>query len=120
MQQISQKKVIENPVLMFDLQNNYLNEDDPWAGIITDTDVDIQTFYHNKLQSMTIQLVLELSMIIKPPFVDYWGYVRRYNQELMDQNNKNKIKITNQTIMGYVKNYKCDTKNQTNRRIHIT
>ena len=43
---------------MFDLQNNYLNEDDPCAGIITATDVDLKTFYHTTLQSMTIQLVL--------------------------------------------------------------
>ena len=104
---------------MFDLQNNYLNEDDPWAGIITANDVDVQNLYHTKLQSMTIQLVFGCNMIINTPFVDYGGSVRRCNQELIDQNNKNKIKITNQTIMEYVKKYKCDTKNQTNKRSHI-
>ena len=56
---------------MFALQNNYLNEDDPWAGIITANDVDVQNLYHTKLQSMTIQLVFGCNMIINTPFVDY-------------------------------------------------
>ena len=51
-------QVIENLVRMFALQNNYLNEDDPCAGIITSNDVDVQALYHTTLQSMTIQLVL--------------------------------------------------------------
>ena len=70
---------------MFDLQNNYLNEDDPCAGIITATDVDLKTFYHTTLQSMTIQLVLGCNMIINTSFIDYWGAVRWCNQELIDQ-----------------------------------
>ena len=64
-------QVIENLVLMFDLQDNYLNEDDPWEGIITANDVDVQNLYHTKLQSMTIQLVLGFNMIINTPFIDY-------------------------------------------------
>ena len=56
---------------MFALQNNYLNEDDPWAGIITANDVDVQNLYHTTLKSMTIQLVFGCNMIINTPFIDY-------------------------------------------------
>ena len=58
-------------------------------------------------------------MILNTSFIDYWGAVRRCNKELIDQNNQNKIKITNQTIKEYMKKYKYNTKNQTNKRSHI-
>ena len=30
-------QVIANPVRMFDLKNSYLDEDDPWSGILAAT-----------------------------------------------------------------------------------
>ena len=52
---------------MFDLQDNYLNEDDPWTGIITATDNDVQNLYHTTLNSMTVQLFIGYKMIYVNP-----------------------------------------------------
>ena len=65
---------------MFDLQNNYLNEDYPCAGIIKANDVDVKNVYHTILHSMAIQLVLVCNMILNIPFIDYWGDIMRFNQ----------------------------------------
>ena len=42
-------QVIANPVCTFDLQNNYLDEDDPWSGILAATDFAVQNIYHTTL-----------------------------------------------------------------------
>ena len=42
-------QVIANLVSMFDLQNNDLDEDDPWSGILAATDFAVQNIYHTTL-----------------------------------------------------------------------
>ena len=44
---------------MFNLQNNNLDEDDPWLGILADTYFLVQSTFHTKLKAMPIQLVFE-------------------------------------------------------------
>ena len=101
---------MENFVHMLDLPNNYLNEYDPWAGIITTSDVDIQNLYHTTLLSIPIQLVLVCNMILSTPFIDDWNAIMWSEQELIAQNNKNLIKTTNHRALEYMKKYKCDKK----------
>ena len=41
--------VIENLVHTFDLKNNYLDNDEPWSGILADKDFAVQNMYHTIL-----------------------------------------------------------------------
>ena len=40
---------VANLVRTFDLQNNYLDEDDPWSGILSATDFVVRSMYHTTL-----------------------------------------------------------------------
>ena len=62
---------IANLVHIFDSQNNYLDEDEPWKCIITDTDFYLQSMYHTTLQAKKLQLVSEHDMIQNTPHIYY-------------------------------------------------
>ena len=62
---------------MFDFQNNYLDGDDPWAGILAPTAFAIQSMYHNMLQATPEQLVFGRDMILNTPFVSEWVSIRQ-------------------------------------------
>ena len=81
-------QVIANLVHTFDLQNYYLDEDDPWSGILTATDFTLHRMYHTRLQSTPGQLVFGRNMILNAPsFVD-WMDIRRHKQQLIGKNNQ--------------------------------
>ena len=84
---------------MFDLQNIYLDEDSPGSGILSATSFIIQSTDHTILQAMHVQLVFGCCMISNTPFVEYWGSIRRYNQELIYIITKKKIEIVNCTTI---------------------
>ena len=42
-------QVVANLVCMFDLQNNYLDKDDPRSGILSATDFAVQSMYLTSL-----------------------------------------------------------------------
>ena len=65
-------QVIANLVLTFDLQNNYLDEDDPWSGILSATAFVVQSMYHSTPQAMPDQLVLGCDTIINTLFITEW------------------------------------------------
>ena len=72
---------------MFDLQNNYLDEDDPWSGILVATYFAVQSTYHTELQATPVHIVFRRDMILNNPFMAYWGSIRlchfkkeKYNQ----------------------------------------
>jgi hypothetical protein len=44
-------QVIGNVIRTFELENNYLDEDDPWKGILSATAFTIWSTYHTTLQS---------------------------------------------------------------------
>ena len=70
MEQIHQS--IENILHKFDLKNNYLDEDDPWAGILSGTDFLVQIAYCTMLQATPVELVFGWYMIINTPFINEW------------------------------------------------
>ena len=59
---------IVNIVCTFD-QKKYLDEDDPWSGIIAATNLSVHSMYHTMLQAMSGQLVFGCDMILNTPFV---------------------------------------------------
>ena len=79
------QQFISNSAHNFDLQNNYLDEEDPWGGILASTDFLVQSRYHITLQATPCQLVSGRDMILNTPFIDDWECIRRRKQELMDK-----------------------------------
>ena len=65
-------KCVSNLVHIFHLQNNHLDEDDPWSGIPAATDFTVHSTYHTKLQDMPGQLVLRRNMVLNTPSIAYW------------------------------------------------
>ena len=65
---------------MFDLQNNYLDEYDPWSGILSAADFLVQSKYHTTLQATSGQLVFGRDMILNTPLIVYWESIRLCKQ----------------------------------------
>ena len=68
-------QVIANHVCTFDLQNNYLDEDEPCSGILEATDFAVRNNYLTMLQDMLVQLVSRREIIINTPLIADWGAV---------------------------------------------
>ena len=77
-------QAISNLVYAFDLKNNYLYEDDSWSSILADTALVVCSMYPTILQDMTEQLVFGRNMMINTTFIDDWGAISIFKQELMD------------------------------------
>ena len=77
-----------NLVLTYDPQNNFLDEDDPWSGILADTDFSVRSTYDTTLQATPDQLVLGRDMILNTPIMAKWGSIRLRKQKIIDQNNQ--------------------------------
>ena len=50
-------QVIGNMIRTFELQDNYLDEKDPWSGILQATAFAVRSTYHTTLQKTPAQLV---------------------------------------------------------------
>ena len=58
------RQVKANPVRTLNLQNNYLDKDDPWSGFLTAAAFVVRSMYHTTLQATPVQLVFGLDMIL--------------------------------------------------------
>ena len=76
------RPVISNLVFTFNFKNNYLDNDYPWACILTVTAFLVHIVYDTTLQSISSQLMFGSYMILKTPFITYWEDIRRWKQEL--------------------------------------
>ena len=65
---------------MFNLKNNFLYKDDPWAVILADNYVGLQSTYHTTLQATSGQLIFGSDMIVNTPFVPDWEGIRGLKQ----------------------------------------
>ena len=74
-------QVIANLVRTSDLQNNYLDKDDPWSGILAATDFAARSTYRTTLQATSYQLVFECDMILNTPFIADWEAIRLRKQK---------------------------------------
>ena len=68
--------VISNLAYNFDLQNNYLDWDDPLSGIKLDTDFAAQSTYHATFQTKPGQLVFGQDMILNTSLFSDWEAIR--------------------------------------------
>ena len=83
------RQAVENLVHMFNLKNNFLYKDDPWAVILADNYVGLQSTYHTTLQATPAQLMFGHDTILNNPFFTDWEAIRIPKQKLIDKNNKN-------------------------------
>ena len=80
-------EVIGNIIRTFELQSNYLDEDDPWKGILSATAFAIRCTYHTTLHSTPGQLVFGRDMIFNIQHAANWDIIRQHKQKMINQNN---------------------------------
>ena len=85
-------QVIGNIVRTFELEDNYLDEVDPWKGILSATAFAVRATYHTTLQKSPGQLVFGRDMIFNVEHTANWEYIRARKQRLIQKNNKNENK----------------------------
>jgi hypothetical protein len=82
-------QVIGNIIRTFELQENYLDEDDPWKGILSATAFAVRATYHTTLKKSPGQLVFGRDMIFKIQHIPNWEFIRENKQRIIAKNNKN-------------------------------
>ena len=81
-------QTIGNIIRTFELENNYLDETDPWKGILSATAFAIRTTYHTTLKKSPGQLVFGRDMILNVKHIANWEVIRAQKQRLINQNNQ--------------------------------
>ena len=82
-------QVIENIIGMFELQYNYLDQDNPWQRILSATAFAVWSTYHTTLQKSPGQLVFGRDMIFNIQHTANWDYIQQRKQQIIQKNNKN-------------------------------
>ena len=81
-------QTIGNIIHTFELENNYLDEEDPWTGILSATAFAIRTTYHTTLKKSPGQLVFGRDMILNIKHIANWEIIRHQKQRLINKNNQ--------------------------------
>jgi transposase InsO family protein len=68
-------QVIGNIICSFELENNYLDGNDPWKGIPSVTAFAVQSTFHTTLQNTPGQLVFGRDMILNVKHEANWEYI---------------------------------------------
>ena len=95
-------QVIGNMVRTFELEENYLDEDDPWKGILSATAFAVRSTYHTTLKKSPGQLVFGRDMIFNIQHKANWDLIRQRKQKLINKNNQqeNKTRIPHTYSVG--------------------
>jgi hypothetical protein len=80
-------QTISNMIRTFEVEENYLDDDDPWAGILTATAFAICSTYHTTLQASPGQLVFGRDMILNIQHKANWTAIRSRKQAVIKKNN---------------------------------
>src|SRR5688500_4775518 len=75
-------------VRTFELETNYLNDDDPWKGVLAATAFAVRSTYHTTLKKMPGQLDFGCDMIFNIQHVANWELIRQYKQNCINKNSK--------------------------------
>ena len=81
-------QVIGNIIRTFELEKNYLDEEDPWKGILSATAFAVRSTYHTTLQSTPGQLVFGRDMILNIKHEANWEFIRARKQKIIHKNNE--------------------------------
>ena len=73
---------------MFNTQDNCVDEDNPWKGILAAAVFKICSTYHKTIGKTPGQLVFGREMIFPIEHISNWKLIRQQKQILIDKNNK--------------------------------
>jgi hypothetical protein len=85
-------QVIANMVRTFELEHNYLDEDDPWKGILSAVAFAVRSTFHTTLRKTPGQLVYGRDMIFNVQHQADWKYIQDRKQRIIAKNNKQENK----------------------------
>ena len=80
-------QTIGNIIRTFELQENYLDEEDPWKCILSATAFAVRATYHTTLQKSPGQLVFGRDMIFNIKHQANWEFIQQRKQDIINQNN---------------------------------
>ena len=81
-------QTIGNMIRTFELyDNDELDDDDPWSGILTAVMAAVRSTYSTTMQATPMQLVFGRDAIMNIPFQADWDYIRQRKQHIIHQNN---------------------------------
>ena len=81
-------QVIGNIIRTFELEESYLDEEDPWKGILSATAFAVRSTFHTTLRQTPGQLVFGRDMIFNVKHKADWEYIRQRKQNKINQNNE--------------------------------
>ena len=81
-------QTIGNMIRTFQVHNNYLDEKNPWDGILAATMFATRATYHTTLQATPAQLVFGRDAILNTKFEANWNLIRERKQKLIRENNR--------------------------------
>jgi hypothetical protein len=95
-------QVIGNIIRTFELETNYMDEDNPWKGILSATAFAVRSTFHTTLKNTPGQLVFGRDMILNVKHEANWEYIRERKQNIIAKNNKaeNAKRIPHQYKVG--------------------
>jgi hypothetical protein len=80
-------QTLGNILRTFELQNFYLDENDPWIGILSATAFAIRSTYHTTLKATPGQLVFGRDMIFNIKHIANWQAIKEQKIRRIKQNN---------------------------------
>ena len=95
-------QTLNNIIRTFQVQDNYLDQQDPWKGILAAAMFALRSTYHMALQATPTQVVFGRDAIMPTQFEANWQVIRAHKQELIRQNNQreNRSRIPHQYQIG--------------------
>jgi transposase InsO family protein len=81
-------QVIGNIIRTFELESNYLDEEDPWKGILSATAFAGRSTFHTTLRNTPGQLVFGRDMIFNIKHEANWEFIRKRKQQIIKKNNE--------------------------------
>jgi len=81
-------QVLGNIIRTFELEENYLDEDDPWSGILSAAAFAVRTTYHTTTQASPGQLVFGRDMVLNIKHIANWKAIKDRKTKIIQKNNK--------------------------------
>ncbi len=77
-----------NIIRTFEAQDQDLDEDDPWLGILSATMFALRATYHTTLQATPMQLAFGRDAILNTTFEANWKFIQERKQRIIRKNNQ--------------------------------
>ena len=102
---------------MLKFQNNYLDKDEPWSGILAAISFTLRSTCHTMLQATPVQRTFGRDMALHTPFFADWEAIRRRKKQLIENNSQNVNKNSKMHIYKVRERVLVRDKKRTNTRI---